>query len=170
MFESLLLLLFDGLVDVALVHDLSANFENDIGCFSSEEEALAELTSIIHLIKKSGNFAHAHSGLHGDIGVLDHWAGFSVRVTAILAIMHVLHHHFHGLGHVDVGLNLLRNSGGGARVVFELVFAGEEHAGLGATHELRVPCIDGSHGSEGGDCSECFHFWYYFRVSLFFKL
>ena len=142
MLEGLLLLLFDRLVNVALIHDLSANFENDVGCFSREEEALAELTTIIHLIEKGGNFAHAHGCLHGNISVSDHWAGFGVGIAGILALVHVLHHHFHRLGHVDVGLDLLRNLGSGARVVFELVFAGEEHASLGATHELRVPCID----------------------------
>ena len=114
MLEGLLLLLFDGLVDVALVHDLSANFENDVGCFSREEEALAELTTIIHLIEKGGNFAHAHGCLHCNISVGDHWAGFGVGIAGILALVHVLHHHFHGLGHVDVGLDLLRDFGGGA--------------------------------------------------------
>ena len=124
MFEGLLLLLLDRLVDVALVHDLSANFENDVGSFSREEEALAELTTIIHLIEKGGNFAHAHGCLHSDISVCDHWAGFGVGIAGILALVHVLHHHFHGLGHIDIGLDLLRDFGGGARVVFELVFAG----------------------------------------------
>merc|ERR1711992_42663 len=168
--EGLLFLFFDGLVDVALVHELSADFENDEGCFFCKEEALAELTSIIHLIEKSGNLAYAHSSLNGDITVFLHWAGFSVGVAGILAILHVLHHHFHGLCHVDVGLHLGSDFDGGARVVFKLILTSEEHASLGTTHELRVPCIDRSHGSEGGDCSKCFHFWYYFRVSFFFLI
>ena len=166
MLEGLLLLLFDGLVDVALVHDLSADFENDVGCFFCKEEALAELTSIIHLIEKSGNLAHAHSSLYGDITVFLHWAGFSVGVASILAVLHVLHHHFHGLGHVDVGLHLGSDFDGGARVVFKLVLAGEEHAGLGATHELRIPCIDRSDGSECGDCSKGLHFCVFVLVSF----
>ena len=57
-------------------------------------------------------------------------------------LFHILHHHGHGLEHVDVVLELGVDLGGRARVVLELLIAGQEHTGLGTAHELGIPCVD----------------------------
>ena len=133
-FKSKLLLVGDfaaGVFDFGRVHDHVADFIDDCGGLLCEEQALAELTTVVVFVEKGIGFAQARSQLKGE-----------VQGRHRLTVVHISHHHQHGLSHVEVVLDDGRELGFGAAIVFELFFAREEDAGLGAAHELSIPSAD----------------------------
>ena len=140
----LFLRLGDWLLLLLVDHGV-AKLEDDAAGLLGEEQALAELATLVVLSEERTDLAE---GLDAVKDIIEHGVG--------LALVHVGHHHLHWLSHVNVLLNLGVNQRGLALVVLELLLAREEHAGLGAAEELSVE----SRGCGGQNCdsSECLHF------------
>ena len=126
------------------VHDLGTDGPDHLGGIFGEEETLAERTTIVLSVENGRDAGEGDSSIEERI---DH--------GVLSAGVHVLEHHLHGHGHVDVSLDCGVHLGDGARVVLELLLTGQEEASLGSTHELGVPC--GSRSGEEGSGGK-FHF------------
>ena len=131
-----------------LVHELAAELEDDLGSLLGEKETLAELATVVLVGEQGLHLAKGLGSIQSQVEV--------GHLGLARTFVHVLEHHLHGLGHVDVSLDLGAGSDDVALVVIELLLAGQEEPSLGALHELSVESVGG--GGDGNRSNGTLHF------------